>query len=103
MLYVNPLAGNKALAAADGAKNSPARRAAALQEFEHYFLLTMLKEMRKTAPGTGLLDGGQGTAFFREMLDDALSAEMAKSGQFGIAKSIEAQWEAEASAKVQRL
>ena len=90
MLYVTPLelvGPARGLAQAGGA----ARERVALEELEHYFLFMLLQEMRKSIPSDGLLDGGQGRKIFEEMLDDALSKEMARSGQLGVAKQIEQQ------------
>ena len=99
MLYVNPL-----LTVHEGTfdgkvASDPVRERVALEELEHYFLFTLLKEMRKTVPDDGLFGGGPERQLYDEMLDDALSAAMAKSGQLGVADTIEAQLRA---AEVQR-
>ena len=91
MLYINPIlaleptSGNAAL----GPEKARQREALALEEFEHMFLFTLLQEMRKTIPTDGLFPGGAEREIFDEMMDDALSGEMARSGQLGIAKTIQ--------------
>jgi len=90
MLYVSPVAHQPAFRHGSGAE-SPEARQAALVELEHFFIFQLLKEMRKSVPHEGVLDGGHARPVFDEMLDDALSGAMAQSGQFGIADQIEAQ------------
>jgi len=63
----------------------------ALQELEGYFVSTLMKEMRKTVQRSGLLGDGFSMRAYEEMLDDALSKEAARSGQFGIARLVEEQ------------
>jgi len=102
MLYVNPMAGsNPVLSArgnsavfrpdARGDQPAPAREKAALQEFERLFLGQLLREMRKTVPENSLFGKSSEQEFAEEMMDDQMAGEMAKSGQFGIAKQMEAQ------------
>lgn len=99
MLYVNPMAGNSpVLAARSGGpalrapgEAEPAREKAALQEFERLFLFQLLREMRKTVPDNALFGKPAQQDFMEEMLDDHMAGEMARSGQFGIAKQMEAQ------------
>lgn len=97
MLYVTPPSLERGIAATQGAE-SPARRAEALQEFEHVFLKQLLDEMRKTVPKTGLLGDSPAQRYFEEMLDDVHAGKMAESGQFGIARQIAAQWDAASAA-----
>jgi len=92
MLYVNPYESNAALRF--GSPNAPEREKAALEEFEQVFLREMMKSMRKTVPDGGLFPQSQQKSFFDEMLDDHLAHEMAKSGQLGVAKQIQAQLDA---------
>ena len=102
MLYVNPLGvGN---AARIGLTKDPqAKQKVALQELEHLFLFTLLQEMRKTVPILEDTEGGTERGFYNEMLDDALSGQMASSGQIGIAKQIEEQLQtADAQRAIQR-
>lgn len=85
MLYVNPV--NPALGTqADKA----AKRQAALQEFERLFLYSLLREMRQAVPVSGEKKGRE-MQLFEDMLDDAMSGAMARSGQVGIAGQIERQ------------
>jgi len=90
MLYVNPLGvGN--VDRINAIKDPQKKEKLALQEFEHLFLFTLLQEMRKTIPLLKETEGGQEKDLYTEMLDDALSGQMARSGQMGIAKQIEEQ------------
>lgn len=90
MLYVNPLATSRALESG-ALPETPERREFALKELEQYFVFTLLQEMRKSIPEDGLFGDGMANEIYNEMLDDALSGEIAESGQFGIAKLIEDQ------------
>jgi len=87
MLYVNPMTTLSASRQGD-VLQAASREEMALKEFEQYLFYTMLQEMRKSIPKGGLFDGGRSQEIFEQMFDDALSAEMAKSGQFGIAQQI---------------
>jgi Rod binding domain-containing protein len=89
VLYVNPLDSAYArgidLGATDG------RKKLAYRELEHAFLKQLLDEMSKTVPKDGLFGGGVEADYQRETFNDMLSASMADSGQFGIAKLMEQQ------------
>ncbi len=69
-------------------------RKAALDEvsrqFEALFLQMMLKGMRKTGMGDGLLDS-QNTRFYREMYDQQIAVEMSKHQGIGLAAVIRRQ------------
>lgn len=92
LLYVNPLSAPQAIQpGVNGVGAGSERERTALTELEHYFAFTLLQEMRKTVPKTGLLDGGQAQQMYEEMLDDAMSSTMAKSGQLGIGRMLEDQ------------
>ena len=69
-------------------------RKAALDEvsrqFEALFLQMMLKGMRKTGMGDGLLDS-QNTRFYREMYDQQIAVEMSKNQGIGLAAVIRRQ------------
>jgi len=88
MLYVNPIA--EKITPKAGISEDPAARTQALGELEHLFLFTLLQEMNKT---TTIASEPQSSAMetYNEMLNDALSGEIARSGQFGIAKCMEQQ------------
>jgi len=92
MLYVNPvelgLAGRVASTSGDEAK-----RQQALGELEHLFLYTLLQEMRKSVVVGAKDDRGQAQKLHEQMLDDALSGAMARSGQLGLAQQMEQQWQ----------
>lgn len=87
MLYVNPLAA-LSTSRLGPAVNSPERQELALKELEHYFLFTLLREMRRTLDGDRVFGDTAENRVYTEMLDDALSQKLAESGQFGIAKQI---------------
>lgn len=89
MLYVNPL--DSQMSRIQGGPENPERRHVALQELEHSFLFTLLQEMRKGMTETLAGPSSQERDLYVEMLDDGLSAEMARSGQMGLARQIEQQ------------
>ncbi len=89
MLYVNPQTAHS-FQQGDIKPGAKARDAEVLREYEQLFIYQMLKEMRKTVPDYGVVDGPQ-QDHFHEMMDDFLAGEMARSGQFGIAAQLEAQ------------
>lgn len=90
MLYVNPMVSPYNLHA-QAVGDDTAQRRIALQELEHYFVYTLLQEMRKSIPEGGLFAASPEKRVYEEMLDDAYSAEIARSGQMGIARMIEEQ------------
>jgi len=90
MLYVNPVSPLLNRAAGMTATENETKRKAALQEFEHLFLYSLLREMHQTISVAGDKKDPE-MQLFEEMLDDALAAEMARSGQVGIARQIEQQ------------
>ena len=87
MLYVNPLA-TPFFARSQQIADEAARERLALQELEQHFIYMLLQEMRKSLPEESLLEGGSTRRMYTEMLDDALSREMAQSGRFGLAQQI---------------
>lgn len=89
LLYVDPI--NPSLRVNDPAALQGVKRQVALEELEHHFAYTLLREMRKTVPESGLLKKSQAEEMHEEMLDDALSGAMAKTGQLGIARLVEQQ------------
>lgn len=90
MLYVNPIAASYASSGADPEAQA-ARDSQAVKELEQFFVLQLLKEMRKSIPKDGLFPSGFESETYDEMLDDAFSKEITESGQFGISKLIEEQ------------
>lgn len=60
----------------------------ASQEFEAYFVNTLLKEMRKTIQDGGLTEKSQARETFEGMLDEEMSKLISKKGSFGIADMI---------------
>ena len=89
LLYVNPVSAT--LRTSDPAALAGAKRQVALEELEHFFAFTLLKEMRKTVPDGGLFKKSQAQEMQEEMLDDALSGAMAKAGQLGVARMVDQQ------------
>ncbi len=61
------------------------------QEFEAIFIGEMLKEMRNSTVGHGLLGQDRATQMYQEMSDQALAQHMAESGGLGIGRMIEAE------------
>lgn len=97
MLYVNPLETGYG-ARVDAALSGAAREGRAVEEFERFFLYTLLREMRRTVPRNGLWGDSQSRQVAEDMLDDVLAGEMAKSGQVGLGKQIHEQLRQQASA-----
>ena len=61
----------------------------AAKEWEGYFIQTLLKEMRKTIPKSGLFGNNSfATDTYYEMLDQQIAKNMAENGGFGIAKNL---------------
>jgi len=90
MLYIDPL--SSPMARMEGsAADQLARKRTAFRELEQYFIKQLLKEMRASVKHEGIFKGGPEQQHFEEMRDDAMSAEMARSGQFGIARMLEEQ------------
>lgn len=67
-----------------GANREDAKLKKVSQDFESIFLVYLLREMRKTIPKSGFLDGGVANDIFREILDEKLAGEVAKSGGIGL-------------------
>jgi flagellar protein FlgJ len=57
-------------------------------DFEAIFIKQMLNVMRKTVPKEGLLNGGLSEDIFEDMLYDEYATKMAKTAQFGLAKTM---------------
>lgn len=90
LLYVNPVAVNQALQPGL-AVGSPGRERLAVNELEHYFTFMLLHEMRKSVSRSDLWGDRESRRIYEEMFDDALSGAIAKGGQLGIGKMVEAQ------------
>lgn len=60
----------------------------ACEEFESLFTHMLLRSMRRSVPKGGLVDGGHGEEIFQDMLDEKISAETARTGQLGLAKTL---------------
>lgn len=59
----------------------------AAQEFEAFFLSTLLKQMRKAIPQEGLLHS-RGEEIFRDLMDDQVGQDIAKGRGFGLADTL---------------
>ncbi len=57
-------------------------------DFEALFIKQMLNAMRKTVNESGLLDGGIGTDYWKDMLYDEYAQKMAQTAQFGLAETM---------------
>jgi len=66
-------------------KTSPADVAA---KFESLLMMQMFNAMQNTVEKSGLLDGGSAEEMYREMLNQALSDELARRGGLGLAEQI---------------
>lgn len=58
----------------------------ACEDFEAIFINQMLDSMRATLDKHGLLGGGIGEGFYKDMLYQKYSVEMAKTAHFGLAR-----------------
>jgi Rod binding domain-containing protein len=58
------------------------------EEFETLFLTQILNAMQETVEKSGLLDGGSAEETYREMLNQAVSREIARRGGLGLAEQI---------------
>jgi len=89
VLYVDPIA--QRFDAAHAAPGSKGREKVAARELEHFFLYTLLKQMRSSMTEGGLFEKSRATKIYDDLLDDALAKHMADSGQMGLAQLLEAQ------------
>ncbi|MGK0289174.1 MAG: Rod binding domain-containing protein [bacterium] len=58
----------------------------ATDQFEEFFVHSLMKEMRKTQYKDQLLHGGQGEDLFRDMLDGQYTKLMVKNGGIGLSQ-----------------
>jgi len=56
----------------------------AVQDFESFFLYSLLKEMRKTIPKDKLFGGGREEEFFTDLLDEEIGKALAARGGIGL-------------------
>lgn len=56
----------------------------AVQDFESFFLYSLLKEMRKTIPKDELFGGGREEEFFTDLLDEEVGKALAARGGIGL-------------------
>lgn len=57
------------------------------QEFEAYFLQTMIREMRKTIPQDPKTSTSE-SKYYKEMLDEVFARSMSKTGRFHLAETL---------------
>ncbi|MEW6765429.1 MAG: flagellar assembly peptidoglycan hydrolase FlgJ [Pseudomonadota bacterium] len=72
---------------AQAAKDPEAQAKTVAGQFEALFIQQMIKSMRAATPGDPLM-GGSGVQMFRDMQDQQLAANMAKSGGIGLSDVI---------------
>lgn len=72
------------------ARQDPGKLERAAREFEAYFVQTMMKEMRKTAPKSDLMGGGETMAIFESMLDENMGKTIAQGRGIGLARQLQA-------------
>lgn len=65
----------------------------ATREFESFFLLHMLRAMRKTIPENGLLDGGLGQDMYTSMFDEELARTIAGTSRGSLSEILYASLE----------
>ncbi len=69
---------------------SPEAVKAVAKEFEASFVEMMLKSLRDTTSGEGLMDN-EGSRMYQDMFDKQVAIDISERGDFGVAKVIEAQ------------
>jgi Rod binding domain-containing protein len=72
----------------EGAERVARREKVAVQELERFFVTAFLKELRESVEDSELFPKDPGRRMQMDMMDELISAEAAKSGQFGIGKMI---------------
>ena len=60
----------------------------ATREMESYFVGMLLKRLHESASQGGLFEQRAESSTYREMMDDAIAAEIGKRGAFGIADTL---------------
>lgn len=60
----------------------------ATQAFEAVFVKQLLGQMRKSMTGSSLFGSSQQAGMYQDMMDDALSTQISKTGSFGLAKTL---------------
>ncbi|MCA9774686.1 MAG: rod-binding protein [Myxococcales bacterium] len=60
----------------------------AARQMEELFVYQLLRTMRETVPGDGVLPKNGEQTTYEEMLDQALAGQIAKRGDFGLGKLI---------------
>jgi Rod binding domain-containing protein len=83
MLYVNPIA-TPFTPGGSPDERLAARAATAVQEFERYFIFSLLREMGNTVPDGGMFGSGFVKDMQMELFYDAVAGEVAKSGQLAL-------------------
>ena len=84
-----PVSAQKARQVETGTKTQELHQAC--RDFESLFVQQLLKEMRKTVPRDGLMNGGQAEQMYSEMLDGEMARQISNQGGIGLAPIIFAQ------------
>ena len=71
-----------------GAKANPEALKAAAQDFESFFLTSMMEQMFAGIETDGMFGGGQGESVFRSLLNQEYGKAIASSGGVGIADMV---------------
>ncbi len=77
--------GLKGLKTRQSEKDTPQMLEKACKDFESIFIDHMMREMRKTIPQDGLLDGGQAEQLYTGMLDTEMAKSISSQGGMGLA------------------
>ena len=84
---VNPLSTPESADKGPGGKRiDEGKLKKACGDFESIFISQLLKEMRKSIPKSGLLDGGGQQDMYLSLFDEELSKSLAKRGGIGLGK-----------------
>lgn len=82
MKKLDRMARNATGGTADAAKDKALR--SACEEFESYFMYSLMKEMRKTVPETAFMHGGRAEEIFRDMMDEEMAKRISHTPGAGI-------------------
>ena len=70
------------------ASKNPETLRRACQDFEAVMLKAMLKSMRDTVPGDGLVERSNGQEIFNDLMDQEVATQMARTEGVGIGKML---------------
>ncbi|HHY37014.1 MAG TPA: flagellar biosynthesis protein FlgJ [Firmicutes bacterium] len=86
---LNPAGEGSRLTAAPGVdrqRNEDEKLLAACQDFEAIFWQQILRQMRRSIPKAGLVDGGTGEEIFQDFLDGEYARILARQGAGSLAR-----------------